>query len=84
MRNSNPAPLPIPCDSVDTSIPAGQSQWRWSTAVGQWNLVGCNCSGDCSVPPDFIGSYDGQVQNMLCVKCPDATGGRDEQAEDAV
>jgi hypothetical protein len=62
-------PPPQPCPQNDPTVPSGQASWSWSQAIGQWNLVGCNCTGDCIAPPDFIGAYDGQVQNTACFPC---------------
>lgn len=77
------SPGPIPCLNPSPAYPAGQSQWRWVAAIADWNLVGCNCSGECAVRPGFLGTYDGQLQNTACVVCPSGTGGTDLKAEDA-
>jgi hypothetical protein len=83
MRDPIASPGPIPCNNPSSAYPPGQSQWRWSAAIGQWNLVGCNCSGECVVPPGIPGTYDGQLQNMQCVACGPITDGAGIKSEDS-
>lgn len=72
---------PRPCEKVTPNIPTGQSQWRWSAAIGQWNLVGCNCSGESVIPPGVPGTYDGQLEFMECVSINSGTDGTDVRGQ---
>jgi hypothetical protein len=60
----------IPCTITDQAVATGMSKWAWSAAIGQWNLIGCNCSGQFVVPPGVAGTFDGQVAYMECIELP--------------